>query len=601
MDSGDTRLAVFIDTYERLEALDDWLRENYLPSLPAGTLVALASRHLPGVEWRTDPGWAAVLEVLPLRNFRPEESHAYLTSRGIPELEQPDLLGFTHGNPLALSLLTDLYRLQPERFTASHPDVIQALVRRLLDDVPTPLHRRALEVCAHLRFTTEDRLADALMISDASEMFAWLRNLSFVESGPAGVFPHDLTREVIEADLKWRSPDRYRQLHDDVRRGIVRQLQQGSLTRRQAAFSDLLFLHRNNPIMRPLYQWESLGEAAPSPATPDDHDLLIEMVRRREGSASADVARYWLQRQPDGFTLFRDAAGDVIGFVCMLEIAEAAEEERRVDPAVAAAVTYGAELGPPRPDESMLYCRWGMSLTTPVPSDTPGLWEAVCMINVIRWIGTPRLSWSFVAIDDHDRWAPFFSHIRQPHAPQAGFSIGGHSYAVYVHDWRAEPPLTWLREMADRELTTTASNDRDGGKALRPIMVLSHPEFEAAVRQALRDYARPDRLAGNALVSSRLVADRAEDRSPSETLRELVRSSAEELNRHPRDQRLYRALYRTFLNPAATQERAADLLGLPFSTYRAHLRAGTQRVTELLWRQELYGAEAPAVADTSTT
>ena len=57
----DTRLAVFIDTYERLEALDDWLRENYLRSLPAGTLVALASRHLPGVEWRTDPGWAAVL------------------------------------------------------------------------------------------------------------------------------------------------------------------------------------------------------------------------------------------------------------------------------------------------------------------------------------------------------------------------------------------------------------------------------------------------------------------------------------------------------------------------------------------------------------
>ena len=70
-----------------------------------------------------------------------------------------------------------------------------------------------------------------------------------------------------------------------------------------------------------------------------------------------------------------------------------------------------------------------------------------------------------------------------------------------------------------------------------------------------------------------------------------MRSSAEELNRHPRDQRLYRALYRTFLNPAATQERAADLLGLPFSTYRAHLRAGTQRVTELLWRQELYGAK----------
>ena len=122
--------------------------------------------------------------------------------------------------------------------------------------------------------------------------------------------------------------------------------------------------------------------------------------------------------------------------------------------------------------------------------------------------------------------------------------------------------------------------------AQRPIMVLSRPEFEAAVREALRDYARPDRLVGNALLSSRLVADRTEDQTPTETLRRLVRRSAEELNSHPRDQRLYRALNRTFLNPADTQERAAELLGLPFSTYRAHLRAGTQRVIELLWQQE---------------
>ena len=177
-------------------------------------------------------------------------------------------------------------------------------------------------------------------------------------------------------------------------------------------------------------------------------------------------------------------------------------------------------------------------------------------------------------------------------APQAGFSVGGRGYAVYVHDWRAEPPLTWLREMAERELTTTPSVDQEEVAAQRPIMVLSRPEFEAAVRQALRDYARPDRLVGNALLSSRLVADRTEDQSQTETLRRLVRRSAEELNSHPRDQRLYRALHRTFLNPADTQERAAELLGLPFSTYRAHLRAGTQRVIELLWQQELYGAEA---------
>ena len=588
-------VAIFIDTYERLESLDSWLREQYLPGLPAQTLIMIASRQLPSMEWRTDPGWAAVLEVLPLRNFRPEESRDYLTSRGVPEPLQAEALGFTHGNPLALSLLTDLYRLQRERFTVRHPDVIQALVRRLLDNVPTPLHRRALEVCAHLRVTTEDRLAEALMINDASGLFEWLRSLSFIESGPAGVFPHDLTRDVIEADLRWRSPERYRQLHDDVRRGIVRQLQHGSTAERQMAFSDLLFLHRNNSIMRPLFQWDTLGQAPPTPAAIQDHDLLVDIVRRHEGNASAEILRHWMRRQPDGLWVFRDAAGEKIGFVCMLEVGWSTEEDCQRDPAIAAARSYAAHLAPPRPGEPVLYSRWALSRATPVPSDTPGVWELTCTVNVTQWFSTPRLSWSFVAVEDADRWTPFFSHIRQERASRADFSVGGRTYAVFAHDWRAEPPLTWVREMAERELTTTPS-DVDDLETQTPIVVLSHPEFAAAVRQALRDYARPDRLAGNALLSSRLVAERTANQSPSETLRQLVRLSAEELNTHPRDQRLYRALYRTFLNPAATQERAADLLGLPFSTYRAHLRAGTQRVTELLWQQELYGAEGPASA-----
>jgi hypothetical protein len=51
--------------------------------------------------------------------------------------------------------------------------------------------------------------------------------------------------------------------------------------------------------------------------------------------------------------------------------------------------------------------------------------------------------------------------------------------------------------------------------------------------------------------------------------------------------KLYRALYHTYLQPAATQELAAELLDLPFSTYRRHLKASIERLTALLWQQEL--------------
>jgi len=50
---------------------------------------------------------------------------------------------------------------------------------------------------------------------------------------------------------------------------------------------------------------------------------------------------------------------------------------------------------------------------------------------------------------------------------------------------------------------------------------------------------------------------------------------------------LFRALEATYLHPAPTQEAAAELLDIPFSTYRRHLTSGIQRLTEILWRQEI--------------
>ena len=79
-------------------------------------------------------------------------------------------------------------------------------------------------------------------------------------------------------------------------------------------------------------------------------------------------------------------------------------------------MSYFAEFGPPRPDEPVLYCRWALSRTTLVPSDTPGLWEAICMINFTQWVATPRLSWSFVAIDPS---SPIFDRRMRPEPDSA--------------------------------------------------------------------------------------------------------------------------------------------------------------------------------------
>jgi hypothetical protein len=97
-------------------------------------------------------------------------------------------------------------------------------------------------------------------------------------------------------------------------------------------------------------------------------------------------------------------------------------------------------------------------------------------------------------------------------------------------------------------------------------------------------------LQRNPLLRSRIVVERAAGSSEAkriEVLQALVREGVESLQSSPREAKWYRALDRTYLHPAPTQESAAELLDLPFGTFRRHLKAGIKRVAELLWQQEI--------------
>jgi AAA ATPase domain len=203
------RTVVLLDTYETAAPLDDWLREQFLPELPADSLMVLAGREPPAAAWRSEAAWRELLRAVALRNLGPEESRAYLGAAGVPKALHEPVLAFTHGHPLALSLVVDVLAQEQRHglagFTPEHaPDVIRELLRRFVANVPSDLHRRALEVCAHARLTTEALLRAALDAGDVHDIFEWLRSLSFIEQGPYGLTPHDLARDLLDADLRWR-------------------------------------------------------------------------------------------------------------------------------------------------------------------------------------------------------------------------------------------------------------------------------------------------------------------------------------------------------------------------------------------------------------
>jgi hypothetical protein len=82
---SDQPVVLLVDTYEVAAPLDDWLRQRFLPALPADTLVILGGRNPPTPAWRVDAGWRDLLRVISLRNLLPEDSRAYLRAADVPE------------------------------------------------------------------------------------------------------------------------------------------------------------------------------------------------------------------------------------------------------------------------------------------------------------------------------------------------------------------------------------------------------------------------------------------------------------------------------------------------------------------------------------
>jgi hypothetical protein len=218
--------------------------------------------------------------------------------------------------------------------------------------------------------------------------------------------------------------------------------------------------------------------------------------------------------------------------------------------------------------------------------------QSLVFINaVLHYLTTPGLVFTFFPCAQPDFWAPMFAYADLARLPDADYEVEDRSYGVYGHNWRAVPPTQWLGVLAERE--TGKGVDAPRPVVTESIVVLSEPDFADAVRDALRDYPRADVLSNNPLIQSRLVIEASggtASRSERGTsLQKLIQIASDQLQSSPRDLKFYKALHRTYLQPAETQEQAAELLDLPFSTYRRHLKSGVDRIIEILWQQELHG------------
>jgi hypothetical protein len=470
------------------------------------------------------------------------------------------------------------------------PDLVRALLSRLVDQAPSSRHRAALQISAHAAVTTEPVLRAALPTADSeevSDLWDWLRDLTFMEESRAGIHPHDVVRDLVEADVRWRDPDAYADIHRRLRSYLVDNIraQAGNPAALQQAVADLLFLVRDHPVAGASWDLDALGQPPGECVDAEYTDLIITMTRTAQGDQQAELAAHWLRRQPEAFRLFRDSDGEVAGYAARLSLHLARSEDIEADPGAAALWRYAQRHHPPRPGEQVVAWRFLVDRDSHqsrprLSSTLQGVWHITDIL--LR----PVTAWEFIAFGtDLDHWQPMFNHWDFVHVPESDYQIGGSRYVTFAHDWRRVGVAEWLERTAAREL-----GEQVGLQATERATALSEEEFAACVKQALRTLHQPQELLRNPLLASSMVQDQLRqhpDSRPDEILRGLIVEAAGVLKSDPRADHLYRVLVRTFLRPAPTQEKAAELLDLPFSTYRRHRDRAIEAITNWLWDRDI--------------
>jgi hypothetical protein len=581
------RPVLVVDTFERCSGLQGWLREEFLPRLPAAALTVIAGREPLDDAWRFDPAWQDVLRVVALRNLAPVDAGVLLAARGVPAEMHERALAFAGGHPLALCLVAEVVRggADPETLLdRGAPDVVRVLLERFVDEAPSPRHRAALEVCAHVRVTTESLLRAVLEDPGAGELFSWLRARSFVEEGSEGLYPHDLTRDVLDAELRWRDPDRYAELHRRIREYLVVRLHAPGVDRSRP-WRDLMFMHRRNPAFGRFISWETESSVYEDSLSSADVPDVLGMTEAAEGAESVAVVRYWLAREPGAFRVYRrPGRHEPIGFSVWLRLSDAEPADLAADPVVARAWQHVERTGGLRSGEHLGVLRTFIVVGA-YHRPSPAM-DLVQVRSAVEWTAPGGPAMSVLAIAEGDFWAPQMAYV--DHARIGEVPFGRQTFSLFAHDWRSCPPGDWFAMMAERELSGGPPKVVPGHDGPQR-QVLSEPEFETAVKEALRCWRRPSELGRNPLCRSRLVADAGPRGSPAEVLADLLVEATDTLADDPRDAKLHRAVATTYFRGVPTQEAAAERLGLPFSTYRRHLSAGVARLTAWLWHRELYG------------
>ncbi|HWO60692.1 MAG TPA: ATP-binding protein [Umezawaea sp.] len=570
-------VVLLIDSFEHCQPLEAWLRDTFLLRLAEGALVVLASRVAPDPEWSLDPGWATLFADLVVRPLDAVQSDALLAARGVATEQRRAIVAFAGGSPLALSLAASV----PAAASGGSPlwtpsgDVLATLVERLVGELPSAAHRRALEVVAQAYVTRESLLRAVVGDEDTATVFPWLRQLPYIEATPEGLHPHDAVRATLAADLRWRDPERYEDVRVAVSVACLRAVRGASEDDALLRVAEWMFLFRGEGSVDDLYDWRAHPHVEDTALRPGDVPDVLRMAEEAEGPASASAVAHWLRRQPRGFRVYRYAGSSTpVAFMAVLRLEAPLPEDLSEDPVIAALWGFVDAVAPLGRGEHLGIRRFAVQ---PGRHQRPSpLMDLISRRTIAAEMRTRGRAVTFTVFEDAERWRRYLAEAGLLEV--VAVDVGDRAQHVFGRDWRRQPVEEWVEHRARAVAEPVA-----GWPGAPVADDLPRAAFEEGVVEALRTWHAPREFATNVLLRSRLVPRESPD--PVAALRTAFTTALDALQVDPAGVKAHEALTATYIAASRTHKASARRLGVPYGTYRRHLAQAKERLVEQLLRQ----------------
>src|SRR5207249_11357525 len=158
--------------------------------------------------------------------------------------------------------------------------------------------RDLLDACAVVREFDEAALATISGDEDIRAPFAELARLSVVRPALHGLMIHDDVRRILAGDLRWRRPERYRDLRLRALAYYSERMATAATDEREWLLAERLYLHGDALVQRVFFTEAEPGEFWVELARPEDRDELLVLWSWAVRNVLATLLHFERERDP---------------------------------------------------------------------------------------------------------------------------------------------------------------------------------------------------------------------------------------------------------------------------------------------------------------